>query len=49
MRIHVERFIGQLKEFRIVQGAVPIIQVDLIDHMIIVAVVMYLNINIFFN
>ena len=31
-RTHVERAIGQMKDFRILNGAFPIIMKDLLDH-----------------
>ena len=35
VRIHVERVIGRIKKFRILQTIIPITQVDLIDEMLI--------------
>ena len=43
-RIHVERVIGQLKKFRILQTAIPITQVDLIDS-ILITVSSIVNLN----
>ena len=42
VRIHVERVIGRLRKFRILQSTIPITQVKLLDHVIISALV---NIN----
>ena len=36
VRIHIERVIGQLKKFRLLQNTVPISQVDLLDNAMIV-------------
>ena len=36
VRIHVERVIGQLKKFRILNSVIPISQVDLTDNIMIV-------------
>ena len=36
VRIHVERVIGQLKKFRLLQNTIPISQVDLLDNAMIV-------------
>lgn len=36
VRIHVERVIGQLKKFRLLQNTVPISQIDLLDNTMIV-------------
>ena len=44
VRIHVERVIGQLKKFRILQSTIPISQVDLLnDVMVVVAAIVNLN------
>ena len=37
VRIHVERVIGQLKKFRLLQNTIPISQVDLFDNAMIVS------------
>ena len=40
----MERVIGQLKKFRILQATVPISQVDLLDHvMIVISALVNLN------
>ena len=36
-RIHVERVIGRLKEFRLFQNTLPLTMVDLCDHIWIIA------------
>ena len=36
VRIHVERVIGRIKDFRLLQTIIPISQVDLIDDMLVV-------------
>ena len=36
VRIHVERVIGRLKDFKILQSIIPISQIDLIDDLIAV-------------
>eukprot|EP00112_Aurelia_sp_Birch-Aquarium-sp1_P012053 Seg253.27 transcript_id=Seg253.27/GoldUCD/mRNA.D3Y31 product="THAP domain-containing protein 4" protein_id=Seg253.27/GoldUCD/D3Y31 len=44
VRIHVERVIGQLKKFRILQSTIPISQVDLIDNvMVVISAIVNLN------
>lgn len=44
VRIHVERVIGQLKKFRIIQSTLKISQIDLIDDvMIIIAAAVNMN------
>ena len=44
VRIHVERVIGQLKKFRILQNTIPLTQIDLLDDaMVVIAAAVNLN------
>ena len=44
VRIHVERVIGRLRKFRILQSIIPISQVDLLDN-VMVMITSLVNIN----
>ena len=35
-RIHVERVIGRMKDFKILQGPIPLAFVDIVDHIFVV-------------
>ena len=43
VRIHVERVIGRLKTFKILNSTIPISQVDLLNDVMIVALVVCNN------
>ena len=44
VRIHVERVIGEVKKFRMLQNIVPLTQIDLLDDiMVIVCAIINLN------
>ena len=50
VRIHVERVIGRLKDFRIMQSIIPITQVSLLDNvMIVIAALVNLNNSVVSN
>ena len=36
VRIYVERFIGQVKKFRMLQNIVPLTQIDLLDDIMVI-------------
>ena len=36
VRIYVERFIGQIKKFRMLQNIVPLTQIDLLDDIMVI-------------
>ena len=36
VRIHVERVIGRMKKFRILQSTIPVSQVELLDNVMVV-------------
>ena len=44
VRIHVERVIGRIKKFRILQSIIPIIQIDLIDD-VMISICAIVNLN----
>ena len=45
-RIHVERVIGRLKKFKILNNSIPIAQVDLTDIMVTIAGIINLNASV---
>ena len=45
-RIHVERVIGRLKKFKILNNSIPIGQVDLTDIMVTIAGIINLNASV---
>ena len=50
VRIHVERVIGRLRDFRIMQSIIPITQVSLLDYvMIVIAALVDLNNSVVSN
>ena len=46
VRIHVERVIGRLKKFKILNNSIPIGQVDLTDIMVTIAGIINLNASV---